>query len=147
MADISELLSLCQRVETLAPGSVAGMTLTDPAHTRIQHAFFPSLPGSFSEAITGVPLEPSGFGSCVAAIASGAAITCPNILSDDVFDPRWRQVCLDHGLQAIQSRPVYVNGQARGTFVLAYKEPRPESDWNVALMTFAANAATEVLSG
>ena len=41
----------------------------------------------------------------------------------------------------------YVNGQARGTFVLAYKEPRDETDWNVALMAFAANAVTEVLSG
>ena len=62
------------------------------------------------------------------------------------FDPRWRKVCLDYGLKSIQSRPVYVNGRARGTFVLAYRAPRPESEWDVALMTFAANAATEALS-
>ena len=41
---------------------------------------------------------------------------------------------------------MYVNGKARGTFVLAYKEARPESEWDGALMTFAADAATEALS-
>jgi GAF domain-containing protein len=97
-------------------------------------------------ALTDVPLLPSGFGSCVKAIACGQTITCPDILADRVFDPRWRKVCLDYGLKSIQSRPVYVNGKARGTFVLAYRESRPESEWDAALMNFAANAATEALS-
>lgn len=56
-------------------------------------------------------------------------------------------VRLDYGLKSLQSRPVYVNGKARGTFVLAYRLPKPESEWDIALMTFAADAATEALSG
>lgn len=147
MADVAGLIKLCRHVEALAPGSAAGMTLTDQDHTHIERALFPSLPDSFSLALTDVPLEPSGFGSCVKAIASGRTITCPDIQGDDVFDARWRKVCLDYGLKSIQSRPVYVNGKARGTFVLAYKTPKPESDWDIALMTFAADAATEALSG
>jgi hypothetical protein len=146
MTDVSALTSLCHHVEALAPGSAAGMTLTDQGHRYIERALFPSLPESFSQALTDVPLLPSGFGSCVKAIAYGETITCADIEADSVFDPRWRTVCLDHGLKAIQSRPVYVNGKARGTFVLAYRLPRPESEWDVALMTFAANAATEALS-
>ena len=145
MADLAGLIRLCQHVETLAPGSVAGMTLTDDGHNHIQRALFPSLPESFSLALTDVPLEPSSFGSCV-KIASGETITCPDIHQDGAFDPQWRKVCLDYGLKSIQSRPVYVNGKCRGTFVLAYRDSRSESEWDVALMTFAADAATEALS-
>jgi GAF domain-containing protein len=146
MTDITALTNLCARVEALSPGSIAGMTLSNEAHTHIERALFPNLPFSFSAAITHVPLEPSGFGSCVKAIARGETITCSDITSDDLFDPRWRKVCLDHGLQAIQSRPVYVDGKPRGTFVLAYRHPKPESEWDVALMTFAADAASKALS-
>ena len=146
MADLVGLIKLCRHVETLAPGSAAGMTLADRGHNHIERAFFPSLPESFSLALTDVPLEPSGFGSCVKAIACGQTITCPDIQADVVFDPQWRKVCLDYGLKSIQSRPVYVDGKARGTFVLAYRNPRAESEWDGALMTFAADAATKALS-
>jgi hypothetical protein len=122
------------------------MTLSNVEHTHIERALFPTLPFSFSAAITHVPLEPAGFGSCVKAIARGETITCGDIQHDTVFDARWRKVCLDHGLKAIQSRPVYVDGKPRGTFVLAYREPKLESEWNAALMTFAADAAGEALS-
>jgi GAF domain-containing protein len=139
------LRSLCARVEALAPGSIAGLTICNAGHTHIENALFPNLPFSFSAAITHVPLQPADFGSCVQAIARGEPITCADISNDICFDPRWRQVCLDHGLRALQSRPVYVNGQPRGTFVLAFREPRHESDWDAALMTFAADAAGEAL--
>src|ERR1044072_8027509 len=111
MADLIELTKLCRHVEALAPGSAAGMTLTDKRHTHIERALFPSLPENFSLALTDVPLEPSGFGSCVKAIACGQTIPCPDIQSDIVFDTRWRKVCLDYGLKSIQSRPVYVDGK------------------------------------
>jgi hypothetical protein len=146
MVDLAGLIKLCQHVETLAAGSAAGMTFTDENQTRIERAVFPSLPDAFSLALTDVPLEPSSFGSGVKAIAWGKAIICPDIESDTVFDPQWRKVCLDFGLKSVQSRPVYVNGKARGTFVLAYRNARPESEWDGTLMAFAADAATELLS-
>ena len=146
MVDISALSALCAKVEALAPGAIAGMTISNIAQTHIERALFPTLPFSFSAAITHVPLQPADFGSCVKAISRGEPITCPDIVRDTLFDPRWRQVCLDHGLQAIQSRPVYVDGQPRGTFVLAYRHPKPELEWDAALMTFAADAASQALS-
>ena len=146
MTNVDALRTLCSKVEGLAPGSYAGMTISNAGHTHIERALFPTLPYSFSQAITHVPLEPADFGSCVKAISRGEPITCPDIESDKLFDPRWREVCLRHGLKAIQSRPVYVKGIPRGTFVLAFREPRPEQDWDVALMSFAADAASQVLS-
>src|SRR3954471_5555328 len=146
MSDIQALADLCSKVEALAPGSFAGITVSNSDGTHIERALFPTLPYSFSAAITHVPLEPSDFGSCVKAIARGQPITCPDIENDKLFAPRWREVCWAHGLKAIQSRPVYVNGKPRGTFVLAFRQPRAEQDWDVALMSFAADAASQVLS-
>ena len=146
MLDVEALATLCSKVEGLSPGSVAGVTISSAAYTHIEQAVFPTLPYSFSAAITHVPLEPSNFGSCVKAISMGTPITCPDIQNDRLFDPRWRQVCLDHGLRAIQSRPIYVDGKPRGTFVLAFREPKSELEWDVALMTFAADAASKALS-
>lgn len=49
---------------------------------------------------------------------------------------------LRRGLRAPQSRPVYVHDRKPyGTFVLAYREARNETHWDVALMTSAADAA------
>ena len=100
---------------------------------------------ALASAITLVPLQPSDFGSCVKAIALGQVITCPDVECDTSFDPVWRKVCLEHGLRAVQSRPIIVAGKPRGTFVIAYRQPKPESDWDVALMQFAASAAGEAM--
>ena len=39
-----------------------------------------------------------------------------------------------------------MSGKPRGTFVLAYRNAKPESEWDAALMLFAADAAGEALS-
>jgi GAF domain-containing protein len=87
-------------------------------------------------------LTPSDFGSCVRAVAHGEIITCSDIAEEKRFDPQWQRLCLDHGIRSLQSRPVYLRGRMPyATFVLAYRQPREETDWDVALMTFAADAA------
>jgi len=118
------------------------MTICNPARTHIDRAIFPSLPKTFAGAIRSIPLSPINFGSCVRAVATGEIITCPDIENATDFDPSWRALCLDHGLRSLQSRPVFLrDGKPFASFVLAFREPRPETDWNVALMTFAADAA------
>jgi|SRR5690349_13331465 GAF domain-containing protein len=135
------LVSLCDHVEALVPGSIAGLTICNPSRTHIERAIFPKLP-KFSAAIAAIPLAPTDFGSCVKAVASGQVITCPDIAKETRFDPQWQRLCLEHGLRSLQSRPVYLRDQKPyATFVLAYRQPREETDWNVALMTFAADAA------
>jgi hypothetical protein len=139
------LISLCRRVEAVAPGSIAGLTLCNPARTHLERAIFPALP-EFAAAITAIPLSPSDFGSCVYAVARGTIITCPDIAQEERFDPQWRRLCLDHGIRSLQSRPVYLRDRKPyATFVLVYREPREENEWNVALMTFAADAASLIL--
>ena len=135
------LISLCDRAEALAAGSIAGLTICNPSRTHIERAIFPRLP-QYADAITVIPLSPSDFGSCVRAVACGEIVTCPDIANEQRFDTRWRRLNLEHGLRSLQSRPVYLrDGKPYGTFVLAYREPRDETDWDVALMKFAADAA------
>src|SRR4051812_3400329 len=102
------LTALCERAEQRAPGSIAGLTICNPARTHIERALFPTLPDTFAGAIHVIPTEPVNFGSCVKAVTSGDVITVPDIANDTRFDPRWRKLCLDHGLGALQSRPVYL---------------------------------------
>jgi len=137
----SALISLCDRVEVLAPGSIAGLTICNPPRTRLERAIFPRLPRYAAE-IVEIPLSPNNFGSCVRAVACGEIITCPDIANEQRFDPAWQNMNLRHGLRALQSRPVYLRDRKPyGTFVLAYREPRNETDWDAALMTFVADAA------
>ena len=135
-----DLISLCDHVEALAPGSIAGLTICNSSRTHLERPVFPQLP-QFAAAITAIPLTPSDFGSCVQAVAHGEIITCPDIAEEKRFDPQWQSLCLDHGIRSLQSRPVYLRGRPYATFVLAYRQPREETAWNVALMTFAADAA------
>jgi GAF domain-containing protein len=135
------LISLCDHVEALASGSIAGLTICNPSRTHIERAVFPRLP-QFAAAIRAIPLSPSDFGSCVQAIAHGEIITCPDIAEEKRFDPQWQRLCLDHGVHSLQSRPVYLpDRRPYATFVLAYRRPQKETDWDVALMKFAADAA------
>jgi GAF domain-containing protein len=139
------LISLCGRVESLAPESIAGLTICNPSRTHLERAVFPRLP-EFADAIKSIPLSPSNFGSCVRAVARGEIITCPDIAEEERFDPTWQRLCLDHGIRSLQSRPVLLrDGKPYASFVLAYREPRQETDWNAALMAFAADAAGHVI--
>lgn len=135
------LISLCDRVEALATGSIAGLTICNASRTHIDRAIFPRLP-EYAAAITAIPLSPINFGSCVRAVAQGEIITCPNIAEERRFDPQWQRLSLDNGIRSLQTRPVYLrDGKPFGTFVLAYRQPRTETDWDIALMKFAADAA------
>jgi GAF domain-containing protein len=135
------LISLCDHVEALASGSIAGLTICNPSRTHIERAIFPRLP-EYAAAIRAIPLSPVNFGSCVRAVARGEIITCPDIAEERRFDPQWQRLSFDNGIRSLQSRPVYLgDGKPFGTFVLAYRQPRTETDWNVALMKFAADAA------
>lgn len=136
------LTALCKRAEQLAPDSIAGLTICNPARTLIERALFPSLPSSFAGAIHAIPTKPVDFGSCVKAVTSGEIITVPDIANDTRFDPAWRKLCVDHGLRSLQSRPVYLrDGKPYATFVLAFRGPREETAWSATLMSFAADAA------
>ncbi|MGB8551699.1 MAG: hypothetical protein WCD73_00015, partial [Pseudolabrys sp.] len=126
---------------SMQAGRSAGLTICDPSRTRIQRAIFPRLP-QYAASIVEIPLSPSNFGSCVQAVTLGEVITCPDIAEEKRFEPQWQRLGLDHSIRSLQSRPFYLREvKPYGTFVLAFRQPRKETDWDVALMKFAADAA------
>jgi GAF domain-containing protein len=142
----SILASICARAEAMVPGAIAGFTICNLARTHFKYAIFPSLPQTFSGAIRDVAIESPFFGSCVQAVSTGEIVTCPDIAADKRFDRNWAELCTAHGIRSLQSRPIYLrDGAPFGSFVLCFREPRAETDWNVALIKFAADAAGEAI--
>ena len=138
--------ALCKRFETLAPGALAGVCIADANRTQIVRSVFPGLPETFESAITAIPMAPPYFGACNAVIREGAVITCHDLSRETRFDAQFVQLCLQHGVRALQSWPVYGRDKRPvGTFVIGYGESRTEKDFDAALMKFAADAVSELL--
>jgi hypothetical protein len=53
---------------------------------------------------------------------------------------------MGHSIRSLQSRPVFdSDGNPLGTFVMGFSDPRAATDWDEALMIFAADAVTALL--
>jgi hypothetical protein len=140
------IASLCDRVERLAPGCRTGVCIANPERTALERAFFPNLPPSFQSRIKDIPMAPPYFGSCTAAMDGDVIITCHDMASEARFDERFVATCVQHGVLSLQSRPVYGrDGKPIGTFVMTFTEPRVATDFNVAVMDFAAEAVSALL--
>jgi GAF domain-containing protein len=133
--------TLCNRVESLALGSRTGVCMASPDRTVLSRAVFPNLPATFQACIKNIPMAPPYFGSCTAAMDGGEIITIHDMTKESRFDERFVAVCLQHGIQSLQSRPVYgPDGCAIGTFVMGFSSARSVTDYDEALMQFAADA-------
>lgn len=140
------LAALSQLAEERVPGAVAGFTLVDGTRTFFSEAVFPSLPGFFQDSIASIPISVPYVGTCAESIATGAAVTCGDILSDSRFDPKWRALCARSGLKAVQSHPISLGeGMYEGTFVIGFKEVATAEFWNDGVMREFANLGAEAI--
>lgn len=140
------VLKLCQHVEALAPGSRTGICMANEDGSRLKQAFFPTLPETFQQAIRDISQLPPYFGSCNAAMHGREVITTHDMNYEMRFDDRFVAHCLAHSIVALQSRPVYdAEGKPLGIFVMGFPEPRAATDFDITLMDFAADAASELL--
>jgi hypothetical protein len=139
------VLNLCRHIEALAPGCRTGMCMARKDGTKLERAFFPTLPASFQTGIRDITMYPPYFGSCTAAMDGHQVITTTNMKEEERFDERFIEHCLNHSIVALQSRPVVdEEGHPFGTFVMGFSEPRKASDFDNTLMEFAADAAKEL---
>jgi len=140
------VLKLCQHVEALVPGSRTGICMANEDGSRLKRAFFPNLPLTFEQAIRDISQLPPYFGSCNAAMHGREVITTHDMNQETRFDDRFVAHCLAHSIVALQSRPIYDGeGKPLGTFVMGFSEPRAATDFDITLMEFAADAASELL--
>ena len=119
------LADICTWVERLISGSVVGVTVLDRAARSFERAIFPSLGPTFENVIPGLRVADRP-GSCAVAVYHGEVVTSDDIAADERFRNEWRLLNREHGVQSIQSRPVFAcDGTSLGTFVIGFRERRP----------------------
>ena len=138
--------TFCVLAAQTQPGAIVGGAIIDGASATFDRAVFPTLPDSFVSSLPPSPITPPFVGTCAQAVCERKQVTCPNISTETRFDAGWRRVYLDLGIQSVQSGPVFsFNGKALGTFVVAFKEPKASSSFDVELMAFGAYAMHTIL--
>lgn len=140
------IATLCQRVEALAQGSRTGVCIASADHSKLERAFFPSLPPTFQAALTELPMGPPYFGCCTAAMDGNTIITIHDLDHESRFDESFIRACLSHGIKSLQSRPVYGrDGKPIGTFVMGYGNPSEDQRFAAPYVEFAADAVAALL--
>ncbi|MDP3318110.1 MAG: EAL domain-containing protein, partial [Bosea sp. (in: a-proteobacteria)] len=114
--------NLCLRAEAIAPGTICSVMTLDERQRLVALAA-PSLPASYSQAVTGTPVGPR-VGSCGTAIYRGE----PVCVTDIATDPLWQgfeDLVLPLGLRACWSSPITArDGRVVGSFAFYYDRPR-----------------------
>jgi len=115
---------VCRRVETLAPGAIC--TLIRIRDGALHPLSAPSLPGSYSQALQGLPIGPT-VGSCGTAAWLARPVTVRDIATDPLWDD-YRGLALPLGLAACWSSPLLAtDGEVIATFALYFREKRGPS--------------------
>src|SRR6266853_1507445 len=125
----SILEALCRVVEQAASGCYCSVLLIDPSGSKIQQAVAPSLPSSYNERFSGIPVDREG-GPCAEAACRKTQVVVSDVASDTRWDTYgWRTAALTHGLKACWSTTILAsNGLVLGTFAIYWREPRSPSE-------------------
>lgn len=124
LGEILEALALA--IEELAPEMMASILLLDEQGEHLLHGAAPSLPESYSRAISGEPIGPKA-GSCGAAAFSREPVYVEDIETDPLWE-QYRELALRHGLRACWSTPILEeksgdDQRVLGTFALYFRTP------------------------
>ena len=120
---LTQLMDLvCREVEHIAPEVVASILAVD-VQGQLQPLAGPSLPGEFSQAITGLAIGPDA-GPCGTAAWRGDPVTVTDIATDPLCTSL-KDLILPHGLVACWSSPIKAHdGRVLGTFAFYYRTQR-----------------------
>jgi len=133
--------------ESLAPGSVAGVTIVDRTGQSIETATFPSLDRAFAEALAGIPLRPPHVGACAQALYWGEVVISDDLSHDPRFTKEWLQLCAEHGIRSCHSQPIRTaEGASLGTFTLCFREPRATNGFDKKLIDICAELVGLILA-
>jgi two-component sensor histidine kinase len=122
------LAELSRATEALLTGSIVGVTILDRAAEVFEGAVFPSIASTFAERLKGARVSERP-GSCALAIYQGNIVVAEDIANDPRFVEGWKTLSLEHGIVAIQSRPIRAaNGAYLGTLVIGFPRHRALSE-------------------
>ncbi|MBM1171045.1 bifunctional diguanylate cyclase/phosphodiesterase [Microvirga arabica] len=117
------LTALCRLAEDQIAGARCSILLFDPERGLLRHGAAPNLPPAYNAAIDLLPIGPDA-GSCGPAAYTRSPVIVSDIANDPLWAP-WRDLALQHDLQACWSKPILSrSGDVLGTFGFYYAEPR-----------------------
>ena len=138
--------TLCVLAEELQPGAVVGGTIIHRRSATFDRALFPSLPPSSVGTLRHSPIAPPYIGTCAQAVCERRLVLCPDLATDTRFDAGWRRLYLGLGIQSVQSAPIFsFNGNALGTFVVAFRQPQPRASFDIDVVGFGVYAMRTIL--
>ncbi len=143
-APLQDILSvLCGVIEGQHKGWHCALVLPDAQHRAVGLAVAPSLPVPFLHALQGVPIEKPYFGPAMEVLLTGKVVTVPDVTGDLVFDPKWRRLLLDQGMQSCWYMPVLgQNGAVLASFTVYSEEFGDLEPVNKELMDVATYLAS-----
>ncbi|MBB3021074.1 diguanylate cyclase (GGDEF)-like protein/PAS domain S-box-containing protein [Microvirga lupini] len=125
------LTALCRLAEDQINGARCSVLLFDPLRQLLRNGAAPNLPAAYNAAIDNLPIGPA-VGSCGTAAYRRSTVIVSDIASDPLWAP-WRDLALQHGLQACWSKPILTrSGDVLGTFGFYYAEPRSPTQSEMA---------------
>jgi hypothetical protein len=134
------LTDMATTIETLTPGLLVSVMLTDADGCRLRHGTAPSLPDAYNRAVDGI-LIGEGQGSC----GTAAHRREPVIVTDIATDPLWaahRAPAEDAGLAACWSTPILgAQGELLGSFAMYHRSAREPHEADLALAAIFARTA------
>lgn len=126
------LLELTAAVTRLQPNARAAVLMADPERKQMARAYASDFPASFSEGMSGAPINELPVGTCGTAIFEGRPIGCSDIANAGEWSQAWRKICLEHGVRAGHSTPVFgADGKPVASFFICFSEPHEATleDW------------------
>ena len=134
------LLHTAQGLEDINPQSRCSCSLLSADGQHLGRSFAPSLPASYTEAITGLAISATA-GSCGAAAFLGQRVVVDNIATHTNWVP-YKELAAQAGLGACWSQPILAgDGRVLGTIAVYYANPSTPTDTDITIIEQSAQLA------
>jgi hypothetical protein len=139
------LSSLCASVSKLNPRTRACILVADAQRMTFPYSIAPDFGPSFAQGLKDAPINELAIGTCGEAVYFGKPVTCADIANDDRWSPRWRDLCVAHGVLACHWAPILgADNLPIGSVMLCFDEARMPTDWEYRLSDFGTQVASMV---
>jgi PAS domain S-box-containing protein len=138
--DLPEVLeAIVRAIEAQDPHILCSILLLDEAGERLVHGAAPSLPDAYNQAIAGTVIGPKA-GSCGTALYLRQRVIVETIATDPLWDD-YRDLAAIAEVASCWSQPIFVEGEALGSFAIYQGQPSKPSTEDIAFIETAADLA------
>jgi PAS domain S-box-containing protein len=140
------LTALTDAVSRLHPTARAAVLMVDTARKTITGLVSAHFPDVVEPGMLEVPIDDAVVDACGTAGFIEAPVPCADSAGDDNGPNVWRRVCLEHGVKATYSTPIFrPEGIPVGSFVLCFDHIREPDVWERRIGEFGAHIASIVI--